>query len=76
MDFMSSLVLPISCHVFFPAMFFLPLQVAANAGVKLSEADEALKALAYDSLGNLEVGDLGAYCTMWVQPAVAKGGLS
>ena len=33
----------------------LPEQVAANAGVKLSEADEALKALAYDSLGNLEV---------------------
>jgi len=31
------------------------LQVAASAGVKLSEADAALKALAYDSLGNLEV---------------------
>jgi hypothetical protein len=30
-------------------------QVAASAGVKLSEADAALKALAYDSLGNLEV---------------------
>jgi hypothetical protein len=30
-------------------------QVAAAAGVKLSEADQALKALAYDSLGNLEV---------------------
>jgi hypothetical protein len=51
-----------------------PVQVAANAGVKLSEADEALKALAYDSLGNLEVGDLGRYCMLWVQPAVAKGG--
>jgi hypothetical protein len=33
-----------------------PCQVAASAGVKLSEADAALKALAYDSLGNLEVG--------------------
>lgn len=32
-----------------------PAQVAASAGVKLSEADAALKALAYDSLGNLEV---------------------
>lgn len=31
------------------------VQVAASAGVKLSEADAALKALAYDSLGNLEV---------------------
>lgn len=29
--------------------------VAAKAGVKLSEADAALKAVAYDSLGNLEV---------------------
>jgi ribosomal protein S25 len=30
-------------------------QIAAAAGVKLSEAEQALKALAYDSLGNLEV---------------------
>jgi hypothetical protein len=30
-------------------------EVAARAGVKLSEADEALKALAYDALGHLEV---------------------
>lgn len=29
--------------------------VAARAGVKVSEADEALKALAYDALGHLEV---------------------
>ena len=29
--------------------------VAATAGVKLSEAEQALKALAYDSLGALEV---------------------
>lgn len=29
--------------------------VAARAGIKISEADEALKALAYDSLGALEV---------------------
>jgi len=29
--------------------------VAARAGVKISEADEALKALAYDALGHLEV---------------------
>jgi hypothetical protein len=35
-------------------------QVAAAAGVKLSEAEQALKALAYDSLGNLEVrGHMG-----------------
>eukprot|EP00878_Enallax_costatus_P002812 GHUV01003004.1.p1 GENE.GHUV01003004.1~~GHUV01003004.1.p1 ORF type:complete len:653 (+),score=181.31 GHUV01003004.1:192-2150(+) len=33
--------------------------VAAKAGVKLSEADAALKAIAYDSLGNLEVSDQG-----------------
>ena len=31
--------------------------VAARAGVKVSEADEALKALAYDSLGALEVSE-------------------
>lgn len=30
-------------------------QVAAAAGVRLSQAEQALKALAYDSLGNLEV---------------------
>lgn len=29
--------------------------VAARAGVSIAQADEALKALAYDSLGNLEV---------------------
>ena len=29
--------------------------VAARAGVKLSEAEEALKALAYDTQGALEV---------------------
>lgn len=33
-----------------------PGDVAAAAGVKLVEADEALKALAYDALANLEVG--------------------
>jgi hypothetical protein len=30
-------------------------QVAARAGVKLSDADKALKAIAYDSLAALEV---------------------
>ncbi|GBF97383.1 hypothetical protein Rsub_11030 [Raphidocelis subcapitata] len=34
-------------------------EVAARAGVKLSEADGALKALAYDSLGHLEVSKDG-----------------
>lgn len=34
-------------------------EVAARAGVKLSEADEALKALAYDALGHLEVSSEG-----------------
>ncbi|KAI8474841.1 MAG: hypothetical protein J3K34DRAFT_517921 [Monoraphidium minutum] len=33
--------------------------VAARAGVKLSEADAALKALAYDALGHLEVSSDG-----------------
>eukprot|EP00199_Chlamydomonas_sp_CCMP681_P006225 CAMPEP_0119106186 /NCGR_PEP_ID=MMETSP1180-20130426/3950_1 /TAXON_ID=3052 ORGANISM="Chlamydomonas cf sp, Strain CCMP681" /NCGR_SAMPLE_ID=MMETSP1180 /ASSEMBLY_ACC=CAM_ASM_000741 /LENGTH=214 /DNA_ID=CAMNT_0007091451 /DNA_START=183 /DNA_END=823 /DNA_ORIENTATION=- len=33
--------------------------VAARAGVKLSEADTALKALAYDTLATLEVSDQG-----------------
>jgi hypothetical protein len=33
-------------------------QVAAAAGVKLSQAEQALKALAYDSLGNLEVSSV------------------
>lgn len=30
-------------------------EVAARAGVKLADADKALKAIAYDSLANLEV---------------------
>lgn len=34
--------------------------VAARAGVKLSEVETALKAIAYDSLGNLEVGATAA----------------
>lgn len=38
-------------------------QVAAAAGVKLSDAEAALKALAYDSLGNLEVRCWQGGCT-------------
>eukprot|EP00775_Hariotina_reticulata_P003685 gene3685-3945_t len=34
-------------------------EVAARAGVKLADADKALKAIAYDSLANLEVSDKG-----------------
>jgi hypothetical protein len=46
--------------------------VAARAGVKVSEADEALKALAYDSLGALEVG-LGISSENQGQRLVAGG---
>lgn len=47
--------------------------VAARAGVKLSEADEALKALAFDSLGALEVSD-GCESNARVSVCVWKGG--
>ncbi len=51
--------------------------VAARAGVKLSEAEEALKALAYDSLGHLEVGpaagrDVCVPGTSWRRSAACR----
>jgi hypothetical protein len=39
--------------------------VAARAGVSIAQADEALKALAYDSLGNLEVSQRPTVIQPW-----------
>lgn len=44
---------PRACHRATPG------EVAARAAVKLTEAEEALKALAYDSLAALEVSSEG-----------------
>ncbi|WIA33689.1 hypothetical protein OEZ86_006807 [Tetradesmus obliquus] len=47
-------------------------QVAAAAGVKLSQAEQALKALAYDSLGNLEVSTAGEVVYAFERDFVGK----